>query len=189
MKRGLLAAAAGLSMIVSAAAEAAVIKFTGSANGRDVSGLITYDPNTPAVDTTEYTSGTVSLYFPGTLKFVSGGLKRNSEFTLVVGDAKEGNSEGATDVFNAFVPAGSRESYGFLLDYGTASAWDSSAIPTFLASGPATFSYDYAGDGFSIPVTFSTAVPEPTTWAMMMMGFGVSGAAMRRRPRRKVATV
>ena len=27
----------------------------------------------------------------------------------------------------------------------------------------------------------STAVPEPATWAMLMLGFGAMGAAMRRR--------
>lgn len=30
-------------------------------------------------------------------------------------------------------------------------------------------------------VTFSGAVPEPATWAMMILGFGLVGAAMRRR--------
>ena len=29
---------------------------------------------------------------------------------------------------------------------------------------------------------FSGAVPEPATWAMMIMGFGLTGAMMRRRP-------
>ena len=31
------------------------------------------------------------------------------------------------------------------------------------------------------------AVPEPGTWAMMLMGFGATGYAMRRRPGRKLA--
>jgi hypothetical protein len=30
-------------------------------------------------------------------------------------------------------------------------------------------------------VTFSAAVPEPATWAMMILGFGLVGASMRRR--------
>ena len=41
------------------------------------------------------------------------------------------------------------------------------------------------GDLFSQDIPFShettTAVPEPATWAMMIMGFGLAGAAMRRR--------
>jgi hypothetical protein len=34
---------------------------------------------------------------------------------------------------------------------------------------------------------FATAVPEPATWAMMIGGFGLAGAAMRRRARTSVA--
>lgn len=34
----------------------------------------------------------------------------------------------------------------------------------------------------SITVPRPTAVPEPATWAMMIGGFGLAGAAMRRRP-------
>lgn len=33
-------------------------------------------------------------------------------------------------------------------------------------------------------VTVTSAVPEPTTWAMMLVGFGVVGASMRRRAKR-----
>lgn len=34
----------------------------------------------------------------------------------------------------------------------------------------------------------SSAVPEPATWAMMLVGFGMVGASMRRKPRRVAAT-
>ncbi|WP_394647792.1 PEPxxWA-CTERM sorting domain-containing protein [uncultured Sphingomonas sp.] len=36
-------------------------------------------------------------------------------------------------------------------------------------------------------VRFSAAVPEPATWAMMILGFGVVGYAMRRRPAARFA--
>ena len=39
----------------------------------------------------------------------------------------------------------------------------------------------------SLGVQAVAAVPEASTWGLMIMGFGVSGAAMRRRPRRNVA--
>ena len=53
---------------------------------------------------------------------------------------------------------------------------------------PTTFTYDIGGDIFSerttpalfLPVT-SVPVPEPGTWAMMLLGFAVTGFAMRRR--------
>jgi hypothetical protein len=35
------------------------------------------------------------------------------------------------------------------------------------------------------PVGAPPAVPEPATWAMMLMGFGATGVAMRRSRRRK----
>ena len=37
-----------------------------------------------------------------------------------------------------------------------------------------------------VDVTIGRAVPEPATWMMMLLGLGVAGAALRRRP--KVAT-
>ena len=36
-------------------------------------------------------------------------------------------------------------------------------------------------DDFLVRVTVGPAVPEPATWAMMLMGFGAAGYAMRRR--------
>ncbi len=37
------------------------------------------------------------------------------------------------------------------------------------------------------PASVAAAVPEPATWAMMVSGFGLAAAAMRRRPRPQVA--
>ena len=45
-------------------------------------------------------------------------------------------------------------------------------------------------EGFSNAILYSTgtpAVPEPGTWAMMLLGFGAAGYAMRRNRRRAVA--
>lgn len=55
---------------------------------------------------------------------------------------------------------------------------------TFAAGGVlANPTSAFGGDGFVGPnFSFSlAAVPEPTTWAMMILGFGVIGGAMRRR--------
>jgi len=43
-----------------------------------------------------------------------------------------------------------------------------------------------AGDVFELQLAPTSAVPEPATWAMMIVGFGAVGAAMRRR--QKLAT-
>ncbi|QHL91997.1 PEPxxWA-CTERM sorting domain-containing protein [Sphingomonas changnyeongensis] len=66
-----------------------------------------------------------------------------------------------------------------------------------------TFSYNQTGniwilgadhmntdgvDGFKLKsITFSPAVPEPATWAMMIGGFGAVGMAARRRANRRTA--
>lgn len=56
---------------------------------------------------------------------------------------------------------------------------------TLAGLGLATGVYQYAVGGnavtLSIGEAVSTAVPEPATWAMMMSGLGLAGAALRRR--------
>lgn len=49
-----------------------------------------------------------------------------------------------------------------------------------------TASYWATVNNLTLGGATANAVPEPATWAMMMLGFGAMGAAMRRRP--KVAT-
>ena len=41
----------------------------------------------------------------------------------------------------------------------------------------------YSGNDFALDdISFDTTpVPEPTTWALMIMGFGTAGAMLRRR--------
>ena len=71
---------------------------------------------------------------------------------------------------------------------GTAQTWfnfNSSFVAT--NTGPQTLAFEFRGLGvtaadFAVDRVFVTAaVPEPGTWAMMLLGFGVIGAAMRRR--------
>jgi hypothetical protein len=54
------------------------------------------------------------------------------------------------------------------------------------ATGPATLSFNFSGLGstaadFAIDKVSMTAVPEPATWAMMLLGFGIVGSSARRR--------
>jgi hypothetical protein len=69
-------------------------------------------------------------------------------------------------------------------------AWSS---VSHFGDGPATSAYAYIDPVISIDTTFldqnpgfsvtqiALAVPEPTSWAMMIVGFGVVGATMRKR--------
>lgn len=60
----------------------------------------------------------------------------------------------------------------------------SEAAPIFQ---PGTFQLNDLYNSNSYTLTISdlnvSAVPEPAAWAMMVFGFGIAGAAMRRRPR------
>lgn len=56
----------------------------------------------------------------------------------------------------------------------------SNATTLRFTSGPDMGAYGAALDNVSV----TAAVPEPTTWAMMLVGFGVVGASMRRRAKR-----
>ena len=42
-------------------------------------------------------------------------------------------------------------------------------------------------DDFIVKVTVNSAVPEPSTWAMLLFGFGIVGFALRRRISRTAA--
>ncbi len=47
----------------------------------------------------------------------------------------------------------------------------------------------YDNTAFIDAISFAAVVPEPSTWAMMLLGFGVVGAAMRRRRRNQTSDV
>jgi hypothetical protein len=179
IRNALLLGVACYVLSITDAAAAAVVNFSGTSGGRSVSGFLSYDPSTPSFDGFGDSDSNVAYYFPGTFSFKSGGLKLSDDFLAVIGDAFEGNSQGLTDSFFAYRPG--REEYGFTVNYANATTLNSSSLPLALAEGSATFFYSRLGNGFSIPVTFTTAVPEPATWVAMVGGFGLIGAAMRRR--------
>jgi len=50
---------------------------------------------------------------------------------------------------------------------------------TFAAPADAFFRFQVTEDG--VPLTFALDTPEPATWSLMILGFGLAGANMRRR--------
>jgi PEP-CTERM motif len=58
----------------------------------------------------------------------------------------------------------------------------SANAPTFL-TGSFTLNNPFFGNGTLTISPIASAVPEPTTWAMMIVGFGLVGGAMRFRRR------
>jgi PEP-CTERM motif len=66
-------------------------------------------------------------------------------------------------------------------------------VVTFHFSGTdaarvAKLQFSSTSNAFEIDNIRVVGVPEPTTWGMMILGFGVIGGMMRRRPSRKAAT-
>ena len=77
-------------------------------------------------------------------------------------------------------------------------ASDTDFVSTARINIPGSITLDPAGNpiitepSFSKPTLFvprfaDNGVPEPATWAMMVTGFGLAGAALRPRPRGAVA--
>ena len=68
---------------------------------------------------------------------------------------------------------------------------------TFTATGPSeVLRFIAHGTPSGVPpfslldgVSMTAAVPEPATWAMMVLGFGVIGRAMRRGVRRQAPAI
>lgn len=57
---------------------------------------------------------------------------------------------------------------------------------TYVANGtPNGLSYSLTGPGFEYVTTSLPAVPEPSTWALAVVGLGLAGATLRRRQRRE----
>ena len=68
--------------------------------------------------------------------------------------------------------------YGYLTMTNTAP----NGFPTTITG----WSFENTGAAITVPGGNNPAVPEPATWAMMMLGFGAMGAALRRRTQVRV---
>jgi hypothetical protein len=180
-----LGALTGMMMSVALAGEAsAATQITASVDpvtsGQDVTFTFTDDD---IVDLISFDIG--FSYDAGLLEFLS---------------AAPGSSlPGASDPSNFFAfddGAGN----GFL-SFAASSAFTGSATiftATFrtLGGGNASFSasgqYFQEGTGTPVPLSGTTsvtiaAIPEPATWAMMILGFGIAGTALRSQRRRSLA--
>lgn len=189
-----LPVAVGLATAVPAEA-ARTITFFGT-------GTITYSFRGPAVGTTGPVSGVITLS-DGSNPF--GDAITPDDFTGDVFFRRVRNDEGAG--FNRFrfsTPSGSGSSRGdfvsgsaFFLKgqlrrVNLSSEFDPDA--NFLSGnqfGFARFGYGWARSGgyWRMDPSLITPVPEPSTWAMLLFGFGAIGGAMRTAKRRQVAII
>ena len=120
------------------------------------------------------------LAFFGSKLYLSASGSGTSQLVDIGLAPVNGTLVGATGVNDVFGLA--RGDDGIL--YGVAG---NSIYTMNVTTGAATLatSYNYAGRGAAFGSAFfaeaTGAVPEPTTWAMMLMGFGIAGYSLRRR--------
>jgi len=93
-----------------------------------------------------------------------------------------------SDFFAQFTSSGHRQvhkpgsvHFGYVLPTGTTGKFTTSTL--WIAYDDQINNADDNHDDFIIRATIA-GVPEPATWAMMIGGFGMAGAALRRRPAR-----
>jgi len=202
MRKLISAAAAALALAVSApAAAATTISFQasgfsgsgGTAPTSAVSGSFSYDYD---VATSLFTLTAFNLTIgPNAYTLASDvrGVYIDS-YGLIIGgrwsqngSAVEGNTNDFAISIDGFNPMTGTNSYGI----GNVSTANGFTLYYSVANNSGTFSS--TTDGVTrvqnLPAALPAAVPEPATWAMMLLGFGGIGFAMRkqRKPIRQIA--
>jgi hypothetical protein len=197
MRKIVLAALCCVACPYAATAANVTINFAGAENGRSVVGSLTYDPDAVPDFVDSYEGYNVAQYFPNSqLAFTSNGFQASDFYRLAVADAYTPNTEGATDGFlGAVIRGGSgREQFGVQFDYENLTSLTSTQLLARFPRTLGSFYYDYAGEGYRIPITFSYApvsgtVPEPATWASMVIGIGIAGGFARNRRKKMRVTL
>jgi hypothetical protein len=90
-----------------------------------------------------------------------------------------GGVGGGVDIF----PHDSPNEYGVYSPTGVQVFAGTLTAPTFFTGSFDLYDYFYEDVAYHLDITSNAApgVPEPASWAMLIAGFGLTGAAMRRR--------
>lgn len=186
MRKLILAAASAAALAISSGANAVPV-ITGATGVNDPNPFTTATAVTTNGTTTTIIYGQNPLTVPS---FTGGFTFNNSEaglYSIVLNTSTPGTAftaaaltglvNGVTTTYNLFA----LDSQNFKLN------------PSFLSAGQ-NYTFTFSGTNAdpaaslsgNVTVRAVPAVPEPGTWAMMLLGFGATGLMMRRRNRRTV---
>jgi hypothetical protein len=149
----------------------------------------TYQTGDVATDSSGTQSGTgnpLSDLISGEIGFLAG-LGQFVPVNTADGQDRLAGIQGAIwqieyPAFTVGTPPGSANASTYLNHYVTlANAWGATH-PNFQGHATGIYSVGSNGQGFGTSQGFATGgVPEPATWALMIGGFGLAGATLRRR--------
>ena len=190
--RNLIFAAAGAAALASASTANAAIIVTGS-TGVDVPTVMVNNGATQSTVTWGQdltTSGT----FSGSVDLFN---SLSGLYSIIVGTSTPGATITGLSIFGIAIPAGGSAPAGSGSFSASGSSSSLSLLVNNLASGNYRVSYtgtaplNPPGAAVTGNLTFQVvqAVPEPATWAMMMLGFGAIGMTIRRRRRPMLAQI
>jgi len=172
MRKAVLSLVAATALAGASAANAAItIGTTGTTSGTmSVTNVDSPTPNRLTFDTIGASAGTVTSFFDFSESFDS-----TAVFALITTDG--------TLTLEQLQPGGG----GAAITQVTGSG-NNLTLNTGLLTAGTMYRLSYTGNlttagNISGNATFTAAVPEPATWAMMLLGFGGIGFAMRRRRR------
>jgi hypothetical protein len=162
----------------------ALVGFTIVADGhyvaRDARGNVTSDFFTKLTSTFYGETWDSDFWFEGNNPFGSCSLNYNPNIAPCATASRDGN-------VLVFRVSGLAVSYGIFsvnLTFDRDIESDPSAFEgAGFVSGLYAYSYGHHSGSISLtgPVVIAAGIPEPATWAMLIAGFGLAGAALRRR--------
>jgi PEP-CTERM motif len=172
LSRCLLAAGAAASVLGAASAHALVVHFD-----PPLFDFFVHDPSVGSLFVPEDTVEVHPLNIPGSFGYIVGGVtfvgfgEDGETLTFGAGTSSQFQLVSATPLWDVTVLA-KNEPQGYEVSF-----------PTLVTDPHQTVVFTNPANGQTVDVNVSLGVPEPAGWALMLIGFGALGAALRGRRR------